>query len=406
MNKTLYNDTQEIINYSIKEVLPNVAVQKALAHFSKSKGKTIMIAIGKAAYTMAKETTSLVQIDNGLVITKYNHSKDAINNTEILEAGHPILDQNSIKAANKAIDFCSNLTSEDTVIMLISGGGSSLFEAPLINIEELQDINDQLIKSGATINEINTIRKRLSKVKGGKFGDVCKPAKVFNIILSDIINDPLDMIASGPTYPDNTNSKDAINIINKYNIKINEETKKLLEKEPIKELNNIETYIAGNNEELKNAAKIKAEELNYKVVYINQSLTSNIEEAVNLFKNKIDENKDKNENICIIAGGEITVEVKGNGLGGRNTEFACRMSKYINDDNICFFSIGSDGTDGPTDAAGGYVDKDTYNNELEKYLINNDSYHFLEKNNGLIKTGPTGTNVCDLYCALIKNKTE
>ena len=121
---------------------------------------------------------------------------------------------------------------------------------------------------------------------------------------------------------------------------------------------------------------------------------------------KIGEYKQIKENICIIAGGEITIEVKGNGLGGRNTEFACRMSKIIKDDNICFFSIGSDGTDGPTDAAGGYSDKDTYNIELENYLQNNDSYHYLEKYGGLSKTGPTGTNVCDLYCVLIKNKTE
>ena len=291
MNKILNKDSNIIIESSLKEVLPNITVQKALKHFTKPKGKTIMIAIGKAAFTMAKETTSLIQIDKGLVVTKYNHSKGNIVNTEIIEAGHPILDENSIKATNKAISICSNLTSDDTVIMLISGGGSSLFEAPLINIEELQYINNQLIKSSATINEINTIRKRLSKVKGGKFGELCKPAKVINIILSDIINDPLDMIASGPTYPDNTNSKDAIEIINKYKLKINNNTKILLEQEPIKTLNNVETYIVGNNEQLKKAAKEKAEELNYKVYFIDKPLTSNIDDAINIFKNKIEEYK-------------------------------------------------------------------------------------------------------------------
>lgn len=402
MNKLLHNDALEIINYSIKEVLPGAAVKKALENFKEPKGKTIMIALGKAAYTMAKETINTIKVDKGLVVTKYGHSQGELKNTTIIEAGHPILDDNSIKGANTAIEMCSNLTSDDTVIILVSGGGSALFEAPLVTLEELQDVNAQLLKCGANINEINTIRKRLSKVKGGRFAEICSPAKVIDIILSDIINDPLDMIASGPAYPDASTTEDALNIVSKYNLKFNDKIMELLHHDTVKTLNNVETFITGNNEELKRAAKRKAEELGYKTVYVKEALTSEVKDAAKYLEKLIDTHINDNENVAIITGGELVVEVKGDGLGGRNQELACRLSSYLQDKNACAFAVGSDGTDGPTDAAGGYADKDTYNQELYSYLDNNDSYHYLEKHDGLIKTGPTGTNVCDLYCALIK----
>lgn len=375
--------------------MPEKAVSTSLASFKKPLGKTIMISIGKAAYTMAKQVLSLIDIDEGLVVTKYGHSKDPLKNTKIIESGHPLLDENSLLAANEAIKMVSNLNVNDTVIMLISGGGSSLFELPFIPLKKLQSLNDELIKSGANINEINIIRKRLSKVKGGKFGSLCYPAKVFNIILSDIINDPLDMIASGPTVPDTSSNIDAINIINKYGIKVDDQILELLNKKTTTTLNNIETFIAGNNEGLKLAAKRKAIELGYDVIYIDKPLTCDISEAVNIISSQI---KDCPNNTAIIYGGEITLNVKGNGLGGRNQELALRMIPYINKDT-CFFSVGSDGTDGPTDAAGAYVDFDS-EKDINDYVNNNDAYHCFEKYGGLIKTGPTGTNVCDLYCVI------
>ena len=403
MNKALYNDALEIINYSIKQVQPAIAVKKALKDFKRPKGKTIMVAIGKAAYAMAKETIETIDIDEGLVVTKYGHSKGKLKNTTIIESGHPIPDENSIKGANAAIEMCSKLTKEDTVIFLISGGGSALFEAPLVSLKELQDINIQLIKCGANINEINSIRKKLSKVKGGKLVKICSPAKIINIILSDVINDQLDMIASGPTCPDSSTTDTALNTILKYNLNFDDKIINLLHCETIKKLDNVETFITGNNEELKIAAKNKAKELGYKPIYIREALIDDIKESTKYLKSLIEEHINDNENTAIIAGGEIVVEVKGSGLGGRNQELACRLSPYLQEKNACVFAIGSDGTDGPTDAAGGYADKDTYSQELNSYLNNNDSYHYLEKNNGLIKTGPTGTNVCDLYCILIKS---
>jgi len=402
MKDILYNDAKQIIDFAIESVLPGSAVKKALANYKEPKGKTVMVALGKAAYTMAKQTLEEVKVDQGLVVTKYGHAGGPLNNTEIIEAGHPILDDNSVLGANKAIELCSNLTEDDCVIMLVSGGGSALFEAPLVTLSELQDVNSQLLKCGANINEINTIRKRLSKVKGGRFAEICKPAKVIDIILSDIINDPLDMIASGPAYPDESTSEDALNIVKKYNLNFNDKIMELLHHDTVKSLDNTETYITGNNEELKLAAKKKAEELGYNVVYAKEALTSEVKVAAEFMSNLLKENLNNGKPTAIITGGELVVEVKGDGLGGRNQEFACRLAKDVQGTNACVFAVGSDGTDGPTDAAGGYVDSDSYHDEIYAYLDNNDSYHYLEKHGGLIKTGPTGTNVCDMYCALIK----
>ena len=399
MIKAIYNDAIEIINYSIEKVLPNNAVINALNNFKTPKGKIYMIAIGKAAYTMAKETINHVEIYKGLVITKYNHAKGKLKNTEIIEAGHPVLDENSILAGNKAIELIKNLNKDDTLIFLVSGGGSALFEVPLIPLDEYKDINNQLLKCGANIEEINTIRKRLSKVKGGKFAKLCEPAHVFNIILSDIINDPLDMISSGPTVIDNTNGKDALLIVDKYDLKISNKTRKLLKNDGIKELKNVETYVSLNNESFKLAAKEKCKELGYNVQYINKPLVGDISvetEKLLVYLDKLEPNS------VIIAGGEIVLKIKGQGLGGRNQEFALRLGKHIKNDNEAIICIGSDGTDGPSDAAGAYVDKSIINDELTKYLEDNNSYHYLEKYGGLIKTGPTGTNVCDLYMIIKK----
>lgn len=400
MNKELYNDANIIIKSSINTILNDTTLKKCLLQYQKPKGKTILLAIGKAAYQMAKETIDTIDIDEGIVITKYKHSLGTLNNIRVFEAGHPILDENSIKATKEAINMCSNLTKDDLVIFLISGGGSALFEDPLIDLEKLKQVNEELLKHSINIKEINTIRKRLSKVKGGKFAQLCKPAKILNIILSDIIDDPLDMIASGPSCPDKTIPKDALNIVKKYNISFDKEILSLLNEDTIKELDNVETFVINNNKKLTLAAKDVAISLGYKTIHLDKALTGDIKKAVSLMKSLLVKYKDE-KNICIIVGGEITLTVKGNGLGGRNQEFVCRMGEYLHN-NMCFFAIGSDGTDGPTDAAGGYIDKSLYESEINDYLKNNDTYHYLEKHNGLIKTGPTGINVNDLYCILIK----
>lgn len=399
MNETLYSDCLKIVKDSIKDVLPNKGVKNALINFNAPKGNIYMIAIGKAAFQMAKETLKHINIKKGIVITKYKHSKGKLKNTKIFEAGHPIIDENSIKATKEAIKLVSSLTKDDIVIFLVSGGGSALFEEPLIPLNELQDISDQLIKSGATIQEINTVRKRLSKVKGGKFAKLCHPAKVFNIILSDIIDSPLDMIASGPTVIDNSTYLDAIKVIKKYKINISNKTIKLLKNKNITKLNNVETHICLDNQSLKQAANKACLKLGYKTRIVEKPLTSNINQAEKYLKKYIDSIKPHS---AIIVGGEIVLKVKGKGLGGRNQEFALRLGKHLKNNDTSILCIGSDGTDGPTNVAGAYVYKSIIKKDIDNYLKNNDSYNYLKKYGGHIKTGPTGTNVCDLYMIIRK----
>lgn len=395
MNSTLKTDADKIIDYAIKEALPYDAVKKHLNGFSNPNGRTILIAIGKAAYSMGKAASEAVKYDKGLIVTKYNHSKVPLPNIEIIEAGHPILDDNSVLGAKKAIELVRDLNENDVVIFLISGGGSALFEEPACSLDTLQDINDQLIKCGASIGEINTIRKRLSKVKGGKFGKLCSPAKVINIILSDIIGDPLDMIASGPTYPDSATYKDALNIIDKYKLNIDIS---LLSKEDITEQDNIENHIILSNRAYVHSAALKAKELGYDVIEVDEPLTCDVNNAREILSSYI---KDYDRDTAVFFGGEITVKVKGDGIGGRNQHLALSLLDKLNK-NTCVFCVGSDGTDGPTDAAGAYVDGLMSLDNLDDYLDNNDSYHGLKKLNSLIITGPTGTNVCDLYGMLYR----
>ena len=205
--EVLRKNAEYITKKAIKAVLPDEAVKRALKG-RNFEGRVILVAIGKAGWQMAKAARDILgdRIGSGIVITKYDHVKGPIEGCECWEAGHPVPDENSFSATDRTIELVSGLTEEDTVIFLISGGGSALFEKPLIPGEELQDITTQLLKSGASITEINTIRKRLSQVKGGRFAELCRPAKVYSIVLSDIIGDPLDMIASGPAYPDKRNT--------------------------------------------------------------------------------------------------------------------------------------------------------------------------------------------------------
>lgn len=397
-------DVLDIIDYSINAVLPDQAVKNALKNVSFKQGKVILVAIGKASYQMAKTAIESIDIDKGIVISKYNHIKTKLNNIETYEAGHPISDENTIIATKRALQLTSNLSKDDTVLFLVSGGGSALFEDSQLSLDEIQDINNQLLKSGASINEINTIRKRLSNVKGGKFAKHCKPANIYQIVLSDIINDPLDMIASGPAAIDTSTTIDAINIISKYNLKLSNKAIQLINQETIKELNNVQTIFAGNLKLLCEAAANKAKQLGYKPIIVKTDENGFAKDAGKQFA--LLANKQE-KNTCLIMGGETVVKVTGTGLGGRNQEFVLSAARYIND-NVTLFSIGSDGTDGPTDAAGAYVDKTIkdkikeLNIDIDLVLNNNDSYNTLKQLDALIITGPTGTNVNDLMVALIK----
>ncbi len=409
MDKKLRHDADRIIAASIKAVLPDEAVRRALEDFEPGPGRTLLVAAGKAAWQMAKAAVdALGDVDGGVVVTKYGHVKGEIPGVGCYEAGHPVPDENSFSATEKALELVRGLTESDTVLFLLSGGGSALFERPLVPGEELQEITRQLLACGADIVEMNTIRKRLSEVKGGRFAQACAPARVFSIVLSDIIGDPLDMIASGPAYPDSSTCEQAKAIVRKYGLKLSDTAKALLDRENPKELDNVATRITGSVRELCAAAAKACRELGYEPVLLTDRLACEAREAGSFLASLLQSHAKDGRSLAFIAGGETVVHLTGSGLGGRNQELALAAAPGLAGlTGAAVFSVGSDGTDGPTDAAGGYVDWETQPElagkglDIPAVLKENDAYHALEAVGGLIVTGPTGTNVNDVAVAML-----
>ena len=410
MDFLLRSHADAIIQASISAVLPDSAVERALQSV-EFPGRVVLVSAGKAAWQMAKTAYDCLgqRIESGVVVTKYDHVMGPIGNFSCFEAGHPVPDENSFRGTQAALDLVSDLTEQDTVLFLLSGGGSALFEKPLVSGEVLQDVTGQLLGCGADIVEINTIRKRLSAVKGGRFAQACLPAKVFSIVLSDILGDPLDMIASGPAVPDSSTKEQAVVIARKYGLTMPESAWKLLEEETPKELNNVTTQINGSVKELCVAAAAACRELGYEPILLTDQLCCQAKEAGSFLASVLKSHAGSGKNLAFLAGGETVVQLTGKGKGGRNQELALAAAAGI--DGIAgaaVFSVGSDGTDGPTDAAGGYVDYTTAQElkaqgvEIFDVLRNNDAYHALEKVGGLVMTGPTGTNVNDVAVALLK----
>ena len=410
MNETLRRDADAIIGASLRAVLPDEAVRRALKAFQPKDGKVLLVAAGKAGWQMARAAVkALGRVDGGVVVTKYGHVKGQISGVDCYEAGHPVPDENGFAATEKALELVQGLTAEDTVLFLLSGGGSALFEKPLLPGGELQDITHQLLASGADIVEINTIRKRLSGVKGGRFAQRCAPANVFSIVLSDILGDPLDMIASGPAVPDSSTCAQALAIAEKYRLNLSEQAKALLAQETPKTLSNVETQITGSVRELCAAAEKEASTLGYTCTLLTDCLCCPAREAGSFLASIAKTHAGTEKSLAFLAGGETVVKLTGTGLGGRNQELALAAAPGISGlDNAAVFSFGSDGTDGPTDAAGGIVDGETEGKlralgiRTADVLQENNSYHALEKVGSLIVTGATGTNVNDLAVVLLK----
>ena len=409
MNSILRTHAEQIARGAIAAVLPDAAVKAALEN-TNFPGRVILIAVGKAAWQMAKSAKEYLRdtVCDGIVITKYDHVKAPILGLRCFEAGHPVPDENTYRATEEAIATVKNLTADDTVLFLLSGGGSALFEKPLIPESELQDITDQLLASGADIVEMNTIRKRLSCVKGGRFAELCKPAHVFAIVLSDILGDRLDMIASGPVSADTSTCAQALAIAEKYNLRISEKVRACLVAETPKQINNVTAQITGSVRQLCDHAKRQAEAFGYEAIVLTDALCCEAKEAGSFLSSVIKDYVKTKKQLAFIAGGETVVKLTGSGKGGRNQELA--LSAAIGLDgiqNAAVISVGSDGTDGPTDAAGGYVDGNTAAALREKgvsiynVLADNDAYYALKAVDGLIFTGPTGTNVNDVAIALI-----
>lgn len=498
MNRKLRGEAEQIMWYAIGRVLPDEAVVRALSACELSD-RIYLAAVGKAAWQMAHAAVQYLKtpVEKGVVVTKYGHVRGDIPGVRCFEGGHPIPDENSLAGTQAILDMTAALTQRDQVLFLVSGGGSALFEKPLVPLPVLQDLNRQLLAVGASIAEINTLRKRLSAVKGGRFARWCEPARMEAIILSDVLGDPLDLIASGPAALDRSTSGEALNIVEKYHLDVTEEVLSCLREETPRELRPVNSHVIGSVGQLCLAAAEKCRELGYETTILTDRLCCEAREAGRFLAaiaasglnaggggpvsgspeaeesspasrrspaveggSSVTRRSPASEGCspasrrspaaeesssasrrspeaeesspafrrnpaaeesgpisgpgctagkrAYIVGGECVVRLRGSGLGGRNQELALAAAEGLAGiSGTAVFSVGSDGTDGPTDAAGGYVDGESLDAlkargiRLQDALACNDSYHALDAIGGLLKTGPTGTNVNDFSVVLM-----
>ena len=411
MEQLLRQRAESIWTAAIRSVLPDEAVRRALEHFHP-QGRVFLVAAGKAAWQMAHAALAVLgRVDGGIVITKYGHVRGPLPGVTCCEAGHPVPDDNSFAATQRALALVSGLRADDTVLFLLSGGGSALFEKPLLPAEELQAITQALLACGADIVEINTIRKRLSAVKGGRFALHCRPASVFSVVLSDIIGDPLDMIASGPAAPDSSTCAEALAIAQKYGLRLSDGALACLRTETPKTLPNAVSRVTGSVRALCDAAEQAAQALGYRCIRLTDCLNCEAREAGRFLAAVARTHASPSEPLAFLAGGETVVHLTGAGRGGRNQELALAAAEGLTGlTEAAVFSFGSDGSDGPTDAAGGFVDQDSFaalraaGLDPADVLRRNDAYPALERIGGLIRTGPTGTNVNDLAMLLLPRR--
>ena len=406
---TLREDALLIARRAIDAAMPDAAVRRALAahrDFLDAPGRLILVAVGKAAWTMARAAWDEARFDGGVIVTARGCAHGPVGDLPIVEAGHPIPDKQSILGAETALECVRGLTDGDRVLFLLSGGGSALFEKPLIEPDELARITDHLLRSGADITAINTIRKRLSAVKGGRFALACRPARVLSLVLSDVLGDPLDMIASGPAAPDSSTAQDALRLAERYALPLSDAARACLTRETPKALYNVESEIIGSVSLLCASAMDTARALGYEPLLLTDRLDCEAREA-GAFLSAMAKTHAGRGKRAFILGGETVVHVRGHGLGGRNQELALSAIVGLTGLNAALMSVGSDGRDGPTDAAGGCVDGASLEKcraagvDIAAALADNDAYHALDRIGALIRTGVTGTNVGDLTVLLI-----
>ncbi len=390
--------------------------------------RILLIGAGKGTAPMAKALEDILgdHLTEGWIIVKYGYGMP-LEKTHTMEAGHPIPDEAGLKATEVVLDQIRECTEEDLIICAFSGGGSALLPAPSppINLDQKQETTRLLLDSGATINEINAIRKHLSRSKGGWLAKTADPATLVSLILSDVIGDRLDVIASGPTVPDESTFADCTEIIQRYDLVsrlpeavaeyfrqgaagIVAETPKV--GDPA--FSRVQNLIVGNNRGALLAAQEQAISLGYKTMILSSQIEGEAREVAQVFaaigKEICQAGLPISPPACVLAGGEPTVTIQGKGKGGRNQELALACAISIDGwDRIFLLSAGTDGTDGPTDAAGAIVSGLTCRRARQadlnpySYLLANDSYSFFESLGDLLKTGPTRTNVMDIICMLV-----
>jgi len=424
-----------IMEAAIESADPYIAVRKSVgiedgklvvsgAEF-EVKGKIYLLAFGKAACAMARAVLELLPAEEGLISTKYGYATNCPKwkGIRIIEAGHPVPDENSLLAGKLGVELAEKVGEDDILLVLISGGGSALFLLPEdeISLEDKIRTNELLLKSGARIYEINTVRKHISAVKGGKLAKRVR-GTVISLILSDVVGDRLEAIASGPTVKDPTTFQDAYRVLRLYTAweKLPESVRGHIEsglrgeaEETLKEdLPNVHNFIVGSGRIACESAKRKAEELGYNATILTTTLEGEAREVALAIGSIVQEVSSYDRPVerpaVLIAGGEWTVTINGEaGLGGPNQEFALSVARKITGLNAVVLAVDTDGTDGPTDAAGGIVDGKTLEKlkkagiDVEGALKRHDSYRALEKAGALLKTGPTGTNVNSLTIAVV-----
>lgn len=386
-----------------------------------SHGRVIVVGAGKAGAAMAQAVEEVLgdSITAGALSVKYGHTAPT-EKIKLYEAGHPLPDENGVRATQAIMDLLRGMNENDLVLCLLSGGGSALLELPVpgVTLDDVRVLTNELLRSGATINEMNALRKHLSQIKGGQLARLVQPARVVSLILSDVLGSPLDVIASGPTAPDSTTFADAMAIIQKYQIR---------DKTPLPILDQLERGMRGEiadtpkaNDPLfarvtnvivadnRIACESAAGEANARG-YVAEIISTRVEgEACEIGAQLAMQASQAKGPRCLIAGGEPTVKLHGHGKGGRAQELVLSAARELaGTNNIVILSAGTDGTDGPTDAAGAIADGKTLARaeaqglDANAFLENNDSYHFFHALDDLIITGPTNTNVNDLMIALI-----
>ncbi|MBL0914130.1 MAG: glycerate kinase [Sphingopyxis sp.] len=424
------SDALAIFDAAVAAAHPLEATAAHLPDLDPGIDRVFVVGAGKAAVAMAAavERKYGARIAKGLVVTKYGHG-GALTHIDCWEAAHPVPDAAGVRAAHAIGEICLGAGEKDLVICLISGGASALLPSPVsgLRLEQKQETTRLLLACGANIHELNCVRKHLSSVKGGQLAHLCSPARLHTYILSDVIGDPLDVIGSGPTVPDETSFADAWAVIYKYSLetKIPSAVRHHLEEgvnhrvpetpkpgDPI--FDRVTNTLIGSNRISIDAAANQAKELGYTPFVLSTSLDGEAREVAKVFAAMAREVRESHRPaappLAILAGGETTVTLtQHHGLGGRNQEMALAAALGIQGlEGVTFLAAGTDGTDGPTNAAGALADGQTLTRAkaldliAEEFLVRNDSHQFFEQLNDLIVTGPTGTNVMDVYLLLVE----
>ncbi len=434
------NDAVRIFNKGLEAVEPGLALKQCCRRegenffignrkYNLSGIKNIFITgAGKATAPMAAAIEDILgkNITRGIINVKYGHTA-SLNRIRLIEAGHPVPDKNGMQGAGEILNLAESAKKDDLVLCLISGGGSALLVLPAegIALKDKQDTIKILLSCGATIHEINTIRKHISKIKGGRLAKAAYPATMVSLILSDVVGDDLDVIASGPSVPDPSTFEECMEIFKKYKITKNipkavvshirkGDSGKVSEtpKEGDRAFKNTYNLIIAGNMEAINAARIEAEKTGYNILVLSSMIEGETRDVAKVHtaiaREILKTGNPLPPPACILSGGETTVSITGSGLGGRNQEFVLAAAIDIAERiNIVVLSGGTDGGDGPTDAAGAIADTNTFKRAESMglnplyFLLNNDSYHFFKPLDDLLITGPTNTNVMDLRIIIV-----